>query len=103
LILLANNIGFVASQESLGLRQLQAVSDETATPTATQQLQQQPGSIFLKCGFPDFEAATQRFSKVLSFKTVSSKDAENSVLYPDEFKALDAYLSTAYAKVRRDM
>lgn len=88
---------FSVAQESAGLSGLCPVADNS---TATEERQQQQrASLFLECSFPDFQAATERFSKVLSFKTVSSSSAENAVLYPEEFRALDAYLAQAYAKV----
>jgi hypothetical protein len=57
---------------------------------------------FQPCPFPGFEAAVQRFSKVLTFKTVSSADTEHHTVDPQEFDALDAYLAQAYAEVTHD-
>lgn len=54
---------------------------------------------FQPCPVPEFEAAVQRFSKVLTYKTVSSADAEHHIVDPQEFNALDAYLAQAYAEV----
>lgn len=58
-----------------------------------------PDDIFQPCPFPNFDQAVQRFSKVISFQTVSSAASEHHVVDEDEFKALDAYLAQAYAQV----
>lgn len=55
--------------------------------------------VFLPCAFPDADAAVQRFSRVLSFATVSNAASEHHVADADEFQRLDKYLSEAYAKV----
>jgi hypothetical protein len=56
--------------------------------------------VFQPCAFPDFEGAVQRMSKVLTFQTVSDPDVAQHLVDPAQFKALDAYLSQAYPKVR---
>lgn len=55
--------------------------------------------VFLPCVFPDADAAIQRFSKVLSFPTVSNVTAEHHVGDADAFLKLEQYLSEAYPKV----
>jgi hypothetical protein len=55
--------------------------------------------VFLPCAFPDADAAIQRFSKVLSFSTVSNAAAEHHVGDADAFLKLEQYLSEAYPKV----
>lgn len=54
----------------------------------------------MPCGFPDFEQAVQRMSKVLTFQTVSDPEAAQHLVDPEQFRALDAYLAQAYPKVR---
>lgn len=55
--------------------------------------------VFLPCAFPDADAAIQRFSKVLSFPTVSNAAAEHHVGNADVFLKLEQCLSEAYPKV----
>lgn len=55
--------------------------------------------VFQPCAFPDFEGAVQRMSRVLTFQTVSDPDVAQHLVDPAQFRALDAYLAQAYAKV----
>jgi hypothetical protein len=45
-------------------------------------------SPFLPCPFPAFDAAVRRFSKALTFKTVSSVQADSHALQPEQFEQL---------------
>lgn len=73
--------------------------DLEVTATANSSQPQQQDSKFQPCPFPDFEGAITRFGRILSFKTVSSRAADNAILYPEEFEQMDKYLSQAYSKV----
>lgn len=57
--------------------------------------------VFQPCTtLPDFEGSLQRFSKVLSFKTVSDTAAKDHTGdAAGEFAALNAYLEQAYPQV----
>lgn len=54
---------------------------------------------FQPCHFPDFDGAVQRFSKALTYKTLSDAKAKDHVVDPSQFAELDAHLSQAYAQV----
>jgi len=54
---------------------------------------------FKPCPFPNFDGAVQRFSKVLTYKTLSDGKAKDHVVDASLFAGLDAYLSQAYAQV----
>jgi hypothetical protein len=45
-------------------------------------------SPFEDCSWPGFDVALSRFSKALTFKTVSSSTAHNHAVHKEEFKAL---------------
>jgi hypothetical protein len=70
-------------------------SAATAAPSADGAAQ----DIFQPCPFPSFDEAVQRFSRVLSFKTLSDVSSEHHVRDPAPFLELDAFLPQAYSKV----
>lgn len=55
--------------------------------------------VFEPCAFPGSDAAVQRFSKVLSFPTVSSAASDHHVVDASVFTSLDHYLADAYRNV----
>lgn len=66
----------------VSLLSLAARADSTPAGTTT------ADSLFQPCPFPAFDSALQRFSKVLTFKTISSAHTDNHALHPQEFTAL---------------
>jgi predicted NAD-dependent protein-ADP-ribosyltransferase YbiA (DUF1768 family) len=51
------------------------------------------------CSFEHFDSAVSRFSKFLTFNTVSSREAANHAVHPDEHARLGRWLAVNYQSV----
>jgi carboxypeptidase PM20D1 len=55
--------------------------------------------VHVKCEWPDFDAALERFSRILTFKTVSTPSTPSHLLDEAEFKAQASFLEAAFPRV----